>query len=303
MENKIPSFLLENQPLPKAYEGRVRSSFIDKGIGRISEFYETVFVQWELSKKEGLFQGLNARTKILFMVFYLFAVSVKKDLPSEILAAVFILPFVVLSRVRIFRFYWKVLIAGFFFGFIACLPAVLNLITPGEPVYRILELQREYDFWIYHVPQTITVTREGILLVSLLATRVANSVTITLLVVSTTPFSDVVKALKTFRAPEYLLMILSLSHKYMFIFLKMLRDMHTAKRARLIGTDDAAGWIAGRIACLFKKTRLRSEDVNKAMAGRGFTGEVKLTRLEQMQNVDVMYGALFLTLWMLLLIV
>ncbi|WP_420263859.1 cobalt ECF transporter T component CbiQ [Candidatus Magnetominusculus dajiuhuensis] len=302
MKNKIPSFLLHPQPHPKAGGGSVKVSFIDKGVGHISAFYETVFLQWELSQRDGLFQRLNARTKVLFLVLYLFIVSVKKDVPTEVLTAVFILPFVVMSRVGILAFYRRVITAGFFFGFIAGVPAVLNVITPGEPVYTILELRRQYDFWIYHVPQTITVTREGTLAALMLTARVANSVSITLLVVCTTPFSEVVKALKVFRVPEYFLMILTLSQKYAFIFLKMLRDMHTAKKARLTGAADAAHWIAGRAAYIFKKTQLRCEDVYKAMAGRGFTGEVKLAKLEKTKTVDIIAGAMFLTLWMLLLI-
>lgn len=283
--------------------GRVKASFIDKGIGHIAKFYETVFLQWELSRKDGLFQRLNARTKVVFLVFYIFIVSVKKDVSSEILAAVFIFPFVLLSKVGIFKFYWKVFIAGFLFGVLAGLPAALNVITQGETFYKILELKRARDFWIYHLPETITVTHEGILLVMMLTARVVNSVSITLLVVCTTSFSDILKGLRAFRAPEYFLMILSLSHKYVFIFLKMLRDMHSAKKARLISSTDAAGWISGRIAFIFNKTQLRCEDVYKAMAGRGFTGEVKLAGLEYIKTVDIMYGAILTALWMVLLIV
>ncbi|MBF0320942.1 MAG: hypothetical protein HQL01_14180 [Nitrospirae bacterium] len=302
MNNKVPSFLLTTQPPPEVRGARGKGSFIDKGIGHISKFYETVFLQWELSRKDGLFQRLNARTKMVFLVFYIFIVSVKKDVSSEILAAVFIFLFVLLSRVGIFKFYWKVFIAGFLFGVVAGLPAALNVITPGETVYKILELQQARDFWIYHLPETITLTHEGILLVMMLTARVANSVSITLLVVSTTSFSDILKGLKVFRVPEYFLMILSLSQKYVFIFLKMLRDMHSAKKARLIGSADAAGWIPGRIAFIFNKTQLRCEDMYKAMAGRGFTGEVKLAGLEYIKTVDIMYGAIFIALWMVLLI-
>ncbi|KWT90950.1 energy-coupling factor transporter transmembrane component T family protein [Candidatus Magnetominusculus xianensis] len=299
MNNKVPSFLLTTQPPPEVRGARVKGSFIDKGIGHISKFYETVFLQWELSRKDGLFQRLNARTKVVFLVFYIFIVSVKKEVSSEILVAVFIFLFVLLSRVGIFKFYWKVFIAGFLFGVLAGLPAALNVITPGETVYKIIELQRAR---IYHLPETITVTREGILLVMMLTARVVNSVSITLLVVSTTSFSDILKGLRVFRVPEYFLMILSLSQKYVFIFLKMLRDMHSAKKARLIGSADAAGWIPGRIAFIFNKTQLRCEDVNKAMVGRGFTGEVKLAGLEYIKTVDIMYGAIFIALWMVLLI-
>ncbi|MBF0319138.1 MAG: hypothetical protein HQL01_04955 [Nitrospirae bacterium] len=303
MENKIPTFLLSNNPLlPKARAG-TSSSFIDKGIRHIAGFYETIFFQWELSRKDGLFQRLNARTKVLFLVFYIFVVSVKKDVSSEILIAVFLLPLIVMSRVGIFAFYWKVFIAGFFFGVLAGLPAAFNIFLPGEPIYIILELQRAHDFWIYHIPQTIGITREGILVVSMLTARVANSVTITLLVICTTPFAELVKALKAFRVPEYFLMIITLSYKYAFIFLKMMRDMHTAKKARLIGNADAAGWIAGRIACIFNKTQHRCDELYKAMSGRGFTGDVKLAKLEHVKAVDIIAGAGLLTLWMFILIV
>jgi cobalt/nickel transport system permease protein len=83
----------------------------------------------------------------------------------------------------------------------------------------------------------------------------------------------------------------------------MLRDMHTAKKARLIGGTNAVGWIAGRIAWIFNKTQLRCEDVYKAMAGRGFTGEVKFAGLENVKTVDIVAGTVFSTVWIFLLIV
>ncbi|MCG6553810.1 MAG: cobalt ECF transporter T component CbiQ [Candidatus Magnetominusculus sp. LBB02] len=303
MNNKIPAFLLENKPYPHSRTVTVKTLFIDKAVGHISEFYETVFTNWETARKDGLFQRLNARTKLLFLVLFVFAVSIKKDVSSDILIAIFIMPFVVLSKIGILSFYRKTLIAGFFFGLLPGLPAVLNVIMPGEPVYRVIELDQPYELWIYHVPQTIAVTREGILSAMTLTSRVANSVSITLLVVCTTPFAELVKALSTLRVPEYFLMILSLAQKYAFIFLKMLADMHTAKKARLIGRPDAADWIAGRLAYVFKKTQQRCDDVHKAMTGRGFTGQVKLASLRAMTPVDIIYGAMFLTLWFFILII
>src|SRR5208283_3021912 len=122
----------------------------------------------------------------------------------------------VLSRVNVADFYKRVFFLGFFFGFAVALPASLNTITGGEVVMRLVELPKPYDFLGYHIPRLIGITRQGITGVMMLTLRVANSVALSLLVISTTPFPSLVRALKVLRVPDVFLMILTLTYKYIF---------------------------------------------------------------------------------------
>ncbi len=280
------------------------TSFIDRGIEQLSGLIRVTFLQWETANKEGLFQKLDARVKVLFLLFFILIVSWKRELLPE--AAVFALVFAlaILSRLQLLVFYRRIFLLGFFFGFLVALPAALNIITRGEIILPLLRLSRPWDFWIYHVPREIGFTREGCHVVALLTLRIVNSLSLSFLIVYTTPFTEILRALKSLKVPDVFLMILSLSYKYIFLFARTLEEIHLAKKARLVGEkpDQERGWVAGRMVFFFRKTQLRCEEVFKAMLARGFAGDVALSRMKELRRPDYGAGAAFLTLGLLLLL-
>jgi energy-coupling factor transporter transmembrane protein EcfT len=132
-------------------------------------------------------------------------------------------------------------------------------------------------------------------LVLLLTLRVLNSITVTLLLLSTTTFTDVIKALKVFRAPDTMLVIVSLTYKYLLVFAGIVVDMYRAKQARLAGTVTSATarrWIAGRMGFLFRKTQWRCDEIYKAMVARGFAGSVQLVHDHHITTRDGIAAAI-----------
>ena len=96
-ENNIPAFLLERaKDAPAGTRGKVGRSFLDKGISHLGNVIKTSYVQWELASREGLFQGLDARVKLLFLVSFVVLVSLKKTLLPE--AGIFLFVFVLAAR-------------------------------------------------------------------------------------------------------------------------------------------------------------------------------------------------------------
>ncbi len=280
MENKIPSFLLERHApgLPVLKTSSMGSSFVDKGLSYIAGVVKAGYIQWELASTKGFLQKFDARAKLFFLFFFIGIISFKQSVYAEMSIGVFIFALAVFSGANIADFYKRVLFFGFFFGFTVALPASLNTITGGEIVMRLVELPKPYDFWGYHIPKQIGITRQGIAGVMMLTLRVANSVALSLLVISTTPFPLLVKALKVLRVPDVFLMVLTLTYKYIFIFAGTIEEMYLAKKSRLARRTngvDGRMWVAGRIAFIFKKTQLRCEEVFKAMLSRGFSDDMR----------------------------
>jgi cobalt ECF transporter T component CbiQ/cobalamin biosynthesis protein CbiM len=292
-------YLVSKVLMGKGLKGsKVRTSFVDKGLHHVANVIKTTYIQWETASRKGLLQGLDARVKVLFLAVFLIAVSLKKDVTSELLIAAFVLILAAASRVGFVSYYKRVLFLGFFFGFLVALPASLNIVTNGTVVVPVITLPRAYEFWVYHIPMHIGVTSEGMRGVALLTMRVINSVSLSLLVLYTTPFHEVIKALKMLRVPDTFLMVINLTYKYIFIFAKTVEDMHLAKKSRMVGDtsdSDARKWVAGRIALVFKKTQLRCEDIFRAMVSRGFSGEVKMYGFRKLAAKDYIAGFLFLT--------
>jgi len=201
------------------------------------------------------------------------------------------------SRLDLVSLYKRVIFFGFFFGFLIALPSSLNLIRPGHVVLPIVSLAKSYNFWIYHIPRDIGVTREGLRGVAMLTARVANSVSLSLLVLYTTPFTEIIRALKVLRVPDTFLMVINLAYKYIFIFAKTVEDMHLAKKSRMVGAaddDEARQWIAGRIGLIFTRTQLKCEELHKAMLSRGFSGDVRLRGFRTATARDYVTGLFLL---------
>jgi hypothetical protein len=74
--------------------------------------------------------------------------------------------------------------------------------------------------------------------------------------------------------------------------------MHLAKKSRVVrelNHAEAKEWIAGRMVFIFRKSRLKCEEVFGAMIGRGFSDSIKVYGFVKMRMVD-WFAAIFLFL-------
>jgi cobalt ECF transporter T component CbiQ len=289
--NHLPAFLLErrsSQP-PARTHGALAVPFLEKGLHRLSNIVQSGYAHWELSRRDGLFQQIDARVKVLFLALFLVIVSLKRAIAPEVGIAVFVLLLFALSRLDLFVVSKRILAFGFIFGVLVPLPLMFNLLSDGELLFPVVRLGRSYQLWTYHVPAVIGVTREGLQGIALLFLRVTNSVALSLLVIYTTPFTDIMKALRIFRVPDTFVIIITVSYKYMFVFTRTVEEMHLAKKSRLLGAirgREARSWVAERMTLLYRKTLAQCGEILQAMTSRGFTGEVRLCGFGKMAAWD-----------------
>jgi len=298
MANRIPSFLLDPSPLISFTKetGKVKIPFIEKGIHHVAGAIKKGYVHWELSSQNGYLQKIDSRIKVLFLLFLIIVVSLKREWLPELYIFIFIFILAILSRLSLGMLYKRVLLLGFIFGFLIALPSAFNVITKGETLLSVAKPPRSYDFWIYHIPSTIGITREGIFGVGMLTLRVINSLSLSFLILYTTSFPEITRALKVLKVPDSFLIILALCYKYIFIFSKTIEEMHLAKKSRMVrevSNKKAREWIAGRLGFIFRKTQLRCEEVFKAMLGRGFSDNIKICMVNKLRARDWVTGATF----------
>jgi cobalt/nickel transport system permease protein len=298
MDAKIPSFLLGKNP-PAAIghvSGAPYRGYIEAGIESIGKMIARGFLEPGRIAGKGLFQQIDTRIKLLLLFLFVILITAKSSFLSQFAIASLIFFSVTLSRIDHVPFYGRIAGYTFIFGFLITFPAVLNVITPGEIVIPVINLPRSYRWWIYEIPAQIGITRQGLLGVAMINLRIANSLSLSLLIIHTTHFQDLVRALKVFRVPESLLLIISLTHKYIFILSKTMNDMYLARKSRLAGHEDtgqAREWIANRIMTLFKKSLLKYDEIYTAMESRGFSGTVVLAPFPSMNNLSKLAGVIF----------
>jgi cobalt/nickel transport system permease protein len=307
MKNDVPVFLL-NTPSstpPERGGGRVNTSYINKGIESFADILKEGYAHWESASKRSFFHKLDTRVKVVFWLFLIVVISLKKEILPELGIFVTVLVLFLSARINLAGAYKKIFLLGFFFGFLISLPSSLNIITRGEVFMPVITLSKAHDFLgYYHVPKVVGFTREGLSVVGLLTLRVINSLSISFLMLYTTSFPEIIRALKVLKVPDAFLIIISLTYKYIFIFARIVSDMHLAKKSRLAGavnSSEARNWVAGRIAFIFRKTQLKCDEVFKAMVGRGFSGEIKLYQYQKITGRDWTVGFFLFTLASLLL--
>jgi cobalt/nickel transport system permease protein len=130
---------------------------------------------------------------------------------------------------------------------------------------------------------TLTITDAGLVLFATVVVKAWLSVMVSGLLVATTPFPDLLKAMRCLHVPAVLTTTISFMYRYLFVLTDEAMRLQTARAARSVGTGRTVWWrarvLGGMIGSLFIRSYERSERIYAAMLSRGFAGEVRtLTR-------------------------
>jgi len=170
------------------------------------------------------------------------------------------------------------LVALVFTGIIA-LPAIF--LTPGTPITTLAS-------------GSLHITAQGVATAVLLIARVETAVTLTTLLILCTPWTHVLKALRSFRLPQEAIAMLAMTHRYVFLLVETANQMHESRLSRTVGRlrGGEQRYIAARTAgVLLSKSMELSNDVYLAMQSRGFQGDIRILSDFRMKSWD--YAGLF----------
>jgi len=302
--NKLPDFLLSKEEYRESSSfRRTSTAFIDKTIQKLARLVQLSHQQLHLTQRNSFLSKIAIRTRLLVFLYFILLISFLKPIRSEIIIGIVILVIHIIINNNFIKIYKRIILFTFLFGFLIALPSALNLINKGEVVFPIFRLSNSYDFWIYHIPQDIGFTEEGLRGMYLLTLRVFNSISISFLLINTTSLNDIMKGLKMFRIPDSLLMIITLAYLYIFILANSVAESYLAMKSRIIGhmeNKEVQQLIAGRITHIFKMSRRHFEKTFQAMLARGYTGEVVFYQEEKLVLRDylilgsaLLFGILF----------
>ncbi len=263
---------------------KTRRGFIERTVRDLHSAMEHALYAEDVAHMRGVLQLLDARVKVAGLISLIVAAALAKRL--SVVLAIFGLAIVLaaLSKVSIRSLATKAWIGAFAFtGFIA-LPAIF--ITPGLTLFRLPVLH-----WPVSLP--------GLRTAAYLIARVETAATLSLLLILTTPWSHVLKALRVLRVPVAFVAILSMTCRYIFLMLQIARDMFESRQSRIVGRLDGAERrrMASSVAgVLLGKTMQLSEDVYLAMQARGFRGEFYILDEFQFRSRDWLALAAFIAM-------
>lgn len=150
---------------------------------------------------------------------------------------------------------------------------------------------------------TLTATDEGLAFFLSVVAKSWMSVTAAALLTATTPFSEVIRALRSIGVPAVLVSIVAFMYRYVFVLVDEAQRLLRARAARSAGAGAGTGgtiaWRArvsgGMAGSLFLRTYERSERIYLAMLARGFDGEVRVQGARRLSALSSVSGAAVVT--------
>jgi cobalt/nickel transport system permease protein len=263
---------------------RRRGGFIEDTIEALHEAMERSMYAETAARTKGLLQRMDPRVKVAGLFSLVLVVALETRLwaiTSTLLLAILL---AAASRIPVRALAVRVWLAAVPFTAAIAVPALF--LTPGTVILR---------FPILDWP----VTSQGIHVAARLILRVAAASTLAMLLVCTTPWMHVLKALRIFHVPVVLVVILGMTCRYILLLLETAHELFESRKSRTVG--ELTGAERRRIAVanvgvLLSRTFQLSGDVYLAMQARGFRGEVYLLDDFQMKRRDWTALLIFLAL-------
>jgi cobalt/nickel transport system permease protein len=256
------------------------SSFVEGTLARILDSLESAERAGQYAERPGLLQRIDPRVKLpgFLLLICVIAGCRKLGVMAAILGGS--LAFALLSRIPLNRIaaVWLGVLA--FSGAIA-LPAIF--LTPGEAVGALPILG-----W--------AITRQGLTSAAYLVLRGLTIATLSALLVLTTPWNHLLRAMRALHVPVVLVVLAGMTYRYIFLLLEKGLEMFQAHKARMVNALSAAERrrvVTSSIGVLVGKTHQLGSDVHLAMQARGYRGEVLLLGEQGLRRSDWMALALF----------
>ncbi len=237
-------------------------NFVERTLATLLRKTERALFAEELAQADGFLQKLDPRVKIIgllalildatlarnfFTIFFIFAIGVL---------------FAFLSCVPLRTLAARAWLGALTFTGLIALPVIF--ITPGNEIFRLPLFN-----W--------AITTQGITSAIYLISRVETTVTLSLLLVLTTLWTHVLKALRVLRVPVVFVVILGMTYRYIFVMLETAQNMFEARQSRLVGAlngRENRRIAAASVGVLLSKSFYLNSEVYLAMQSRGFRGEV-----------------------------
>ncbi len=243
---------------------RLPRGFLEKTIGSLLHASEEAIFAEAVAQQPRLLQRLDPRVKLASTGALLLAVIAVHRLSFS--AGLFLLTvlLVFFARIPLGTVVSRVWLGVLVFTGPIALPAIF--LTTGLPITRLPLLD-----W--------PVTQQGLLSAAFLLLRAETAATLVTILILTTRWNRLLRALRVLHVPAAAVVILQMSYRYIFVTLQSAYDLFESRRARLLAPLAPAEQRASASAIagvLLDRSLLLSNEVHLAMQARGFRGEVHL---------------------------
>lgn len=264
--------------MPAKHGGK--QGFLERTTSSFVDAMEHAFYAENTARADGLLQRLDPRVKLLGILGLVVPAAAAQNF--DVIVGLFAVAVVLaaLSRVSFGVLLKRVWVPVLLFTGVIALPA--PFVTPGRMIYHLPALG-----W--------SVTAQGVASAGYLVLRAETAASFCVLLVLTTPWNHVLKALRVLQVPAVLVAILGMTYRYLFLVLQSAHDMFESRRSRMIGqltAGERRRVAASSAGVLMSKTFDLSSEVYLAMQSRGYRADVATLDEFQVRAFDwAMLGA------------
>jgi len=241
-------------------------------------------VSESVARQRGLLQSLDPRVRVIGLFSLLLAATISHTIVSVLALFWVALTIGLLSRISPAMLATRVWLAVLLFTGVIAVPALF--LTPGTPLST--------HSWLGQ-----RITAQGATSAKLLILRVETAATLTTLLVLSTPWMHILKSLRSLRVPQEVVMMLAMTHRYVFLLAETAGHMFESRQSRTVGVLGGAAQrrVTARTAgVLLSKSIELSGEVHQAMQSRGFRGDARVLVDFRMRPRDYLGLAAFLAL-------
>ena len=247
------------------HSGDGRIGWLEQTVSGITSNIEHAIFTEQHARSAGWLQRRDPRIKMVAGLVAILAASLSTSISGLGMLYAATLAAAAASRVPFGFFVKRVWLGIPFFAGIVVVPAIF--FVPGP---------RLFDLGIG--PAHIAPSINGLVGAALFVSRVGVSVSLAVLLGVTTPWADVLKSLRALKVPQVFVLVLSMTYRYIFLFLHTANGILLARKSRVVGRStggEQRRWITGTMGNLMSRAFKMSNDVYAAMLARGFGGEVR----------------------------
>lgn len=253
-----------------------RVGWLEQTVGGITASIEHAVFTEQHARQRGVLQGLDPRAKLGMFIALILAASLTGSF--IVLASLYAVALIAAGASRLpYGYFVKRVWLGIpFFAGVVVVPALF--LVPGPRLF-------DLPLGPIHIAPSVP----GIVGAVILVARVGVSVSLAVLLVMTTPWADILKSLRVLHVPQVFVLVLSMTYRYIFLFLHTTNGVLLARKSRVVartGGAEQRRWISGTLGNLVGRAFRMSNEVYAAMMARGFTGEIRTYSAYRMRPAD-----------------
>lgn len=275
---KLPDWFKQAHGSPCPTGGRAKAmGFLDRNLSAIASFMRRLMDSEEHANLPGVLQLIDPRARIAGVLVLITASAVASSSFMVASLAFTVLGFALASEIGL-KALLKRVFPSFIFTLVIIAPMLFSFMSPGRDILRLTE--------------NVSVTMEGVRYASFFVARVTTMMSMAALLLLTTRQTDFFRGLRDLPVPSLFVTALFMTFRYIFILIKIAEDAVLAMKSRTIkgtGLRQSQRWVASRLALILRKSLNTADEVNMAMASRGFQGRVKTFDNHRMRGGDYLW--------------